>query len=130
MSQESVRYFAYGSNMADLSQEPTGVTFLGPARLADHRLAFTRDSKRWQAGAADVVSAPGLCVWGALYQVAAEFLETTLDPREGAGFAYERTELRVTQAGSEVTALSYVVVDKAKSELLPSTAYIEQVIEG
>lgn len=125
-----VHYFAYGSNMADLLQQPPGVKFLGPARLADYRLAFTRDSQRWQAGAADVVPAAGMFVWGALYEVSTEFLEKTLDPREGAGFAYRRIELPLERDGQELSALTYEVVDKVEPELLPSSAYIEQLIDG
>jgi hypothetical protein len=124
-----VPYFAYGSNMAELLKRQSDVEFLGPARLADYRLAFTRDSKTWQAGAADVMPAPGMCVWGALYEVSPEFLDTTLDRREGAGFAYRRIELPVVRDGHECSALTYEVVDKVGG-LLPSAEYVEQLIDG
>jgi hypothetical protein len=71
-----------------------------------------------------------MCVWGALYEVTTEFLETTLDPREGAGFAYRRIELPLERDGQELSALTYEVVDKVEPELLPSSAYIEQLIDG
>ena len=129
-SGEGVLYFAYGSTMADLREQPNECNFLGPARLADYRLAFTRDSRTWQAGAADVVRAPGMCVWGALYHISSRFLETTLDPREGEGVAYRRMEVSVEQGGRDYSALIYVVVEKARPELLPSEKYVTQLIEG
>jgi hypothetical protein len=44
-------------------------TDLGAARLADHRLAFTRRSVKTGTGVADIVPAPGETVWGALYEL-------------------------------------------------------------
>jgi hypothetical protein len=127
---EGVLYFGYGSTMADLKEQPEEAEFLGSARLPDHRLAFTRDSRTWQAGAADVVPAPGMFVWGALYRVSRRFLEETLDPREGAGFAYRRVEVGVDQGGRESSAFTYVVLEKVDPELLPSEEYVAKVIEG
>ena len=127
-----IYYFAYGSNMSPdvLGHASADGRFVGPARLADFRLAFTRDSRTWKAGAADVVEAQGMCVWGALHELTHEFVETTLDPKEGAGVAYERTEVDVECEGDTIRALTYVVVDKNLPELPPSADYVQKLIEG
>jgi len=57
-------------------------TFVRVARLADHRLAFTRKSVTRQCGVADVVPERGRSVWGVVYQVP-ELEVGSLDRSEG-----------------------------------------------
>jgi hypothetical protein len=132
VTDDRLGYFAYGSNMSldVLRHESDEGRFVGPARLADYRLGFTRDSKTWQAGAADIVSAPGMCVWGALYELNPDFVANTLDPKEGAGFAYTRAEVEVEVGSGRRTALTYEVIDKKLPELRPTDAYLQQLIDG
>ena len=42
----------------------------GTALLENHRLAFTLPSKRWTGRAADIRPAPGVGVWGVLWEMA------------------------------------------------------------
>src|SRR5260370_28717436 len=65
-------YFAYGSNM-DWDQMKTrcpSACFVGVAVLRDHRLAFTRRSKKRACGVADAVPEEGAAVWGAVFEIA------------------------------------------------------------
>jgi gamma-glutamylcyclotransferase len=77
-------YFAYGSNLrtAQMQRLCPGHRFLGPARLADYRLAFTLPDEEWQGGVADVLPTPGEHVWGALYDLTSSGL-AALDAYEG-----------------------------------------------
>jgi hypothetical protein len=64
-------YFAYGSNM-DLSQmreRRPSVRFVCVAKLKDHRLAFTRRSKKRGCGVSDVIPNPDHDVWGVVYEI-------------------------------------------------------------
>src|SRR5947209_4111761 len=79
----TVRYFAYGSNMAPaiMAAWCARHRVLGPALLDGFRLAFLRRSLRWEAGAADVVEDGAAHVWGVLYQLEAADL-AVLDAKE------------------------------------------------
>ena len=128
------RYFAYGSNMDpdQIGGRCPSARLVGPARLIDFRLAFTRESKVTfpGSGVADVVPAPGSVVWGAVYSMTEADLEA-LDRLEGAGTAYAREEVDVVDAdGRIITAFTYVVIRKSEHEIRPSAEYMERVIAG
>ena len=128
----SMYYFAYGSNMSTRIMNEWCATFesVGPARLDDYRLAFTRPSARWGGGAADVIPAVGQVVWGVLYAIDDETL-MALDRKEGVGVAYRRFDCCVKVGGDkEYNALSYTVIDKADPELSPVIAYKAALLEG
>ncbi|MGH2918233.1 MAG: gamma-glutamylcyclotransferase family protein [Solirubrobacteraceae bacterium] len=127
-------YFAYGSNMHPdkLRERCPGAGHVRPAKLADHRLAFTRRSVRTfpGSGVADLLPAQGMTVWGALYSMSDDDLEA-LDAIEGEGSAYERREVSVTLANETVVdAIAYSVIDKEPEEVPPSTEYLEQMLAG
>lgn len=133
-------YFAYGSNMLPsvlVSTVPAAEN-AGPARVADHRLRFSRDSQRWRAGAADLVPARGLRTWGRLYEIDPGVDLHALETREGveAG-AYEYVELRVDRpvgtGGRDmdtVDAFTYTVRDRSEHELVPAADYMDLVLAG
>ncbi len=125
-------YFAYGSNMASVVMKEACPQhrYLGRARLAGHRLAFTRRSVRTGTGVADVVADPEREVWGALYALEGEDLEA-LDRKEGAGWAYERTRVSVhADDGAAHDAVAYVVLTRSPVEIAPSAAYARGLIEA
>jgi gamma-glutamylcyclotransferase (GGCT)/AIG2-like uncharacterized protein YtfP len=129
----SVIYFAYGSNMARdvIATLSPRHRFLGVARLADYRLAFTRRSVKTGSGVADVVQAPGQAVWGALYEIADEEL-AAIDRKEGHDWAYVRARLPVQLAGDsrERIATLYTVRSKVSPEVPPSRQYLDRIIEA
>jgi gamma-glutamylcyclotransferase (GGCT)/AIG2-like uncharacterized protein YtfP len=124
-------YFAYGSNLAasEMERSCPGHRFLGPARLDGHRFELRRRSRRWGGGAADLVAAPGECVWGALYELPAGALEG-LDRKEGAGFAYRMVEVEVDLAGELRTAVAYEVQRKEPDEVPPTADYARLLLAG
>lgn len=134
-----VLYFAYGSNLrsAQMQRLCPGHEFLGPARLADHRLAFTLPDDEWQGGVADVLPSAGDEVWGALYRLEAHHL-TALDAYEvftpdGSGEAndYVRRVVTVTREGAprEVEAWCYFV-RTPHGPVAPSERYRAALVEG
>jgi gamma-glutamylcyclotransferase (GGCT)/AIG2-like uncharacterized protein YtfP len=105
--------------------------FLAPARLDGFALLFLRRSKRWKAGAADVVETDGAATWGALYEVSAADLDA-LDAKEFASEGgYRRRAVEVaTPDGERHSAVTYEVVSKEPSELEPKDEYVELLIRG
>lgn len=123
MSQAAL-YFAYGSNL-DAGQMRARCPTARPlriARLADHRLAFTHYSQRWQGGAADILPAPGRAVWGLVYEMGPEDF-ARLDPFESG---YRRIALALDGTGEPFDATSYTVV--AKGEFAPHPLYLEKML--
>lgn len=129
-----IPYFAYGSNMAEGQMEAWCIEHraIGPARLDGFRLAFLRDSPRWLAGAADIVPSPRGEVWGVLYEVSSTDL-AALDRKENSAgrLGYRRRSVSVSGGGGRsFRAITYVVVQRASREMLPSPEYLELMLEG
>lgn len=130
-------YFAYGSNLhaAQMARLCPGHKFVGPARLPDHRLAFTLPDEEWQGGVADMQPSSGDEVWGALYRLEAHHL-AALDTYEvfapdGPGEAndYVRRLVKVNHSGAMREAWCYFV-RAPHGHVAPSERYRAALIEG
>jgi hypothetical protein len=66
-------YFAYGSNMDwdEMHACCPSARFSFTARLDGYKLAFTHRNERRKCAVADVLSGPGCCVWGIIYDIGA-----------------------------------------------------------
>lgn len=117
-------YFAYGSNLdpEQMRERCPGSSPIGPALLADHRLAFTHFSKRWQGGTADLIARPDRVVWGVTYDLGDDDLER-LDRFEGG---YERIRLRVRSGDRPLETISYSV--RHKQEHAPPADYLAKML--
>jgi gamma-glutamylcyclotransferase len=127
-----MKYFAYGSNMAPdvISDLSPSHKLLGPAKLKDFRLSFTRKSKNWGGGVADIVYARDLTVWGVLFEIGEDDLES-IDQKEGLGRAYERIELDVLLEGKIAhRTTTYTVKSKESQEVPPTPSYLETLVQG
>ena len=124
-----ITYFAYGSNMAEhvMTDRCPGHTFIGIAELPGHRFAFSRRSIRTGTGVADVVADPATSVWGVLYEV--EDL-ATLDAKEGAGWAYDRSDVSVVVGGAPCDAITYRVMRPEPAEVPPSEEYLAGILSA
>jgi gamma-glutamylcyclotransferase (GGCT)/AIG2-like uncharacterized protein YtfP len=125
-----VEYFAYGSNMSRSVMDVVSPhhRFVGRAQLPGYRLGFTRRSVRTGTGVADIVVDPTATVWGILYEVDDGDL-ARLDRKEGAGWAYARTEVDVCDDdGGSHRAVAYVVIAKVADEIAPSPQYAQHLV--
>ena len=132
-------YFAYGSNLdwAQMKTRCPSARFVCVARLAGHRLAFTRLSERRRCGTADVVEAAGGEVWGVVYELEERDF-VPLDEFEGcvpgrANNAYDRIEVQVLPEGDGMRPLTtwvYVVCSKSEIEHIPNAEYKRHLTEG
>ena len=131
-SQGVSKYFAYGSNMAAAVIEAACPRhrYLGRARLPRHRLAFTRRSVRTGTGVADLLPDPEGSAWGVLYELGAEGL-AALDRKEGAGWAYERRDVRVfSDDDTAHEAVAYFVIAKSPEPIEPSAGYLAALLDA
>lgn len=133
MSNARLLYFAYGSNMgvSVLRRERCPLAEqVGIARIDNHRLGFTRYSKKRAGGVADLVPAQGSVVWGAIFDLTHDGFEA-LDRAEGVHIeAYRRERWAVVDAGgSSLSVWTYVVVEK-KPEVPPSRNYWRLLVDG
>ena len=123
-------YFAYASNMDPKRFRrlcPRGA-FVGPARLPDHRLAFSRYSSQRRGGSADVVPDAESEVWGVLYEVSNADLDA-LDRSENVPAAYRRETVVVEDAeGGEREAVTFVA--NRTGDFLPHRDYVALIAQG
>jgi hypothetical protein len=129
-------YFAFGSNLSHerLRSHCPSARFLAPARLDDHRLAFTIESRNtWHGGVADVLPSEGDAVWGALWLINGDDSQA-LDEYEGVlrdPSAYERYVVTVeTEQGDRITCRSYRVVSPNLHGFAPSPAFKATLLTG
>jgi hypothetical protein len=131
-------YFAYGSNM-DWDQMKTrcpSACFVGVAVLRDHRLAFTRRSKKRACGVADALPEEGAAVWGAVFEIT-DVDVGRLDDAEGyrpgrQRNAYRREERHVFVAGDDKQPLAVAVYfgEPQNAPPLPNQEYKNLIVGG
>jgi cation transport regulator ChaC len=123
-------YFAYGSNMdpTQMASRCPGAVSIGSARLGDYELAFVWDSPGWGGGVATVIPSSGGEVWGVVWDLTDEHIET-LDEYEGVAVgAYVQDHLDVDTGSDVVNALIYLATDTR--EKAPSRRYIDALVSG
>jgi len=122
-------YFAYGSNMdaEQMQLRCPGYRLLGVARLANYTLAFTRWSRAWNSGTADILPEKGKSVVGALYDLTFDDLKR-MDRIADYPNSYIRLDVVVESGGETFPAMTYVAV--RTGVFLPSRPYLDKMIHG
>jgi len=131
VSERSVPYFAYGSNLstAVLRERCPSARQIDIGRVDGHRIGFTRRSIKRGGGVADLVPAATRAVWGALFELSDDDL-AALDRCEGVPRAYRRDLWEIVRPNrSPSSAWVYVVTEK-QTELQPSYGYWRLIVEG
>jgi gamma-glutamylcyclotransferase (GGCT)/AIG2-like uncharacterized protein YtfP len=115
-------YFAYGmnTNQEEMTYRCPDAQSLGHARLIDHAFRF--------AYHADVVPCAGSYVDGVLWSITDQDL-ASLDQLEGYPIYYGRDRVRVSQGSRIVLAVCYSM-QPGQPDTLPSTSYMDMVLEG
>lgn len=131
---DKLHYFAYGSNMsaARLGARIASARLIGLARLDGHVLAFHKPGMTDHSAKCDAPrsNAPGACVYGALYSIAAADLPL-LDRFEGNGNGYQRHEVEVMLAGPDTRCLAQTyLATQQDARLRPLDWYKEHVLRG
>lgn len=133
-------YFAYGSNLdwRQMKERCPSAQFVCKAMLKDHRLAFTRMSKKRGCGVADIIYKHGEDIWGVVYQISERDVGG-LDRSEGFRpdrrrdeNAYIREEYHVYEEGNIEKPLSVMlyIANKQENPPLPNNDYKRLIVEG
>lgn len=125
-----VLYFAYGSNLnqAQLQRRCPGASLVSAGSLPDHRLAFTIHSVGWNGGVADVVESLDDSVWGLLFRLTDDDLQT-LDLYEGYPEHYTRFVASIEAPAGIVDAWTYTASRKQEF-VRPRRKYVDQIREA
>jgi gamma-glutamylcyclotransferase (GGCT)/AIG2-like uncharacterized protein YtfP len=136
MPEPHLHYFAYGSNLdpVQMRHRCPDHDVVGPAKLEGYRLSFHWNSERWGGAVATVSPSVDSVVWGVLFRLSDNDLES-LDGYEGFHGAadrstlYDRAEVRVrTSVGAEAPALTYLMRPHAEGK--PSRRYLDTITNG
>lgn len=130
MTQATVWYFAYASNMnrEQFQQRAGAVGEEKNARLDNYALNFDKVA-RGGSGTANVVPTEGQVVHGVLYRVSEQQLKA-LDRYEGVPEHYRRSQATVMDAdGNKINAQLYLA-RKVRKGLKPDRYYLQRIITG
>ncbi len=128
---ESIKYFAYGSNMDKNQMERRGVFVFDSVKgkLPDHTLIFPVFSEGRGCGVADIIPAEDE-VWGVVYTIDRRGMER-LDMYENV---YRKKKVDVHTDEGIIPAVTYIVdepLEKKKDEhIAPSDKYLHHIING
>ena len=131
-------YFAYGSNLdcAQMKTRCSSARFICKAVLKDHRLAFTRQSKKRQCGVADVVPAKGQNTWGVVYEIDEKDIGK-LDNEEGykpdrplEKNSYVRAERVVFDEKDNQLTVSIYIANRQEGDHYPNQEYKDFIVNG
>lgn len=122
-------YFAYGSNMDrdQMQVRCPGSRVIGVGQLPCYTLAFTRWSRSWNSGTADILPEKGKQVYGILYDLSLDDLKR-MDKFADYPKSYVRQDVVVDMQGEKVPALTYIAV--RQGVFSPSKAYLVKMIKG
>ncbi len=122
-------YFAYGSNMngEQMRSRCPGYQVRGVACLSHYMLAFTRWSRAWNSGTADILPQRGQQVFGVLYDLSVGDL-ARMDKLADYPHSYVRQDILLTCQGETVPAMTYVAI--RTGVFLPSRAYLAKMLQG
>jgi len=122
-------YFAYGSNM-DLDQMKVrcpGSGVIGVGELSHYAMAFTRWSRSWKSGTADILPERGKSVYGVLFDLTFEDLKK-LDKFADYSNSYLRQDVSVSFEGEALPAMTYVA--RRQGVYRPSKSYMGKMLHG
>lgn len=128
--------FSYAANMnpeliASRCSKPEIVCL---ARLPDHALAFFDYSRRWDGGAATLISSPGEELWGIIYRLSfwdSERLDAWLDVHlDGTGDYFLLPTDVIGVDGITYPVLLYRKFYHGGPQQPPSTEYLETILSG
>lgn len=123
-------YFAYGSNinLEQMAHRCPDATVVGPVVLEDHELLFRGNTKG--NGVATIAPKEGGRVHGLLWEITPG-CERSLDRYEGYPRFYDKRTVTVRDGlGRELPVMAYVMDERFREPMLPTTDYYNGVLEG
>lgn len=128
--------FSYAANLnpALIASRCSKPESIGLARLPDHALAFFDYSKRWDGGAATLISSPGTDLWGVVYRLSfsdSERLDAWLDVHlDGTGDYFLLPTEVIGADGTTHSVMLYRKFYHGGPQQPPSAGYLETILSG
>lgn len=128
--------FSYAANLnpALIASRCSKPECIGLARLPDHALAFFDYSKRWDGGAATLISSPGTDLWGVVYRLSfsdSERLDAWLDVHlDGTGDYFLLPTEVIGADGATHSVMLYRKFYHGGPQQPPSTGYLQTILDG
>ena len=126
-------YFAYGSNLLTerIHMNNPSARFVSTACVENYKLTFGSESKRWGGAPATIVPVVGSQVWGVLWELGIEDLES-LDKQEGVPNHYQRFKVpfKTSENIQEYYAWTYHLVTGLDVAPIPSAIYQKVILKG
>ena len=119
-------YFAYGSNInvEQMEYRCPDACIVGPVALENYELLFRR------GGFATITPCEGGKVHGLLWSLTPE-CERSLDMYEGYPRFYDKRTVTVRDGlGRELSVMAYIMDERFREPMMPSTAYYNGILEG
>ncbi|WP_325213485.1 gamma-glutamylcyclotransferase family protein [Oscillibacter sp.] len=119
-------YFAYGSNinLEQMAYRCPDASVVGPVSLENHELLFRR------GGFATIAPKEGGKVHGLLWSITPG-CERSLDRYEGYPRFYDKRTVTVRDGlGRELSVMAYVMDERFREPMLPTTDYYNCILEG
>ena len=119
-------YFAYGSNinLEQMDYRCPDATVIGPVTLENYELLFRRGA------VATIAPCEGGKVHGLLWNITPE-CERSLDRYEGYPRFYDKRMVTVRDGeGRELSVMAYIMDERFREPMLPSTSYYNGILEG
>ena len=125
-----MHYFAYGSNMdwRQMKRRCPSSEFCFVARLPNYRFAIARHSQLRKCGTANIFAENGSEVWGIVYDVNEQDLQT-LDGFED-GYRRERIFVFASGDGRHPQEAIVYIAEKEGNAPLPTREYKRLIVEG
>ena len=123
---EGKMYFAYGSNinLDQMSYRCPNASVIGPVVLENYELLFR------SGGFATIMPRDGKKVHGLLWSLSPE-CERSLDRYEGYPRFYDKRMVTVRDSsGRELSVMAYIMDERFREPMLPSTGYYNGILEG
>ena len=126
-------YFAFGSNMLEERMRnrcPSALTIKEIGLVANYRLVFNRKGDYENGGVASIVSESGVSVYGAIYAISKDEMESLDKIESPNGDAYFRKEIEVeTIYNQTLSCFTYVAYPQGQN-FFPTKKYLNWIIEG
>lgn len=119
-------YFAYGSNinLNQMDYRCPDAAVVGPVTLENYELLFRR------GGFATIAPREGGKVHGLLWSLTPE-CERSLDRYEGYPRFYDKQTVTVRDGeGRSLSVMAYIMDERFREPMLPSTTYYNGILEG
>ena len=132
MNEQTIKYFAYGSNMDTERMYKRAITVLDrtSASIPGYKLVFNKIANNENEGFANIIQSNKSKVQGILYTIPSHCI-AILDKFEGVPIHYKRYKIQVMTANGIEEARTYIAVSNmTKDGLKPTREYLNHLLKG